>query len=109
MHGDDQVALRLVTWNVAGRLTRQPQQAAAVASLRADVVALQEVTARTLPMWRGGGGGAGGGGGWGRGGGGGGGAAPRRPAPRRAGGAAGGRAARSGRAARAARAAAGRA
>jgi len=52
MHGDDQVALRLVTWNVAGRVTRQPEQAAAVASLRADVVALQEVTARTLPMWR---------------------------------------------------------
>jgi exonuclease III len=45
-------ALRLVTWNVAGRVARQPEQAVAVASLRADVVALQEVTARTLPMWR---------------------------------------------------------
>ena len=44
--------MRLVTWNVAGRVTRQPEQAAAVAALGADVVALQEVTARTLPLWR---------------------------------------------------------
>ena len=44
--------MRLVTWNVAGRVTRQPEQAAAVAALAADVVALQEVTARTLPLWR---------------------------------------------------------
>jgi exodeoxyribonuclease-3 len=44
--------LRLVTWNVAGRVTRQPEQAAAVAAVGADVVALQEVTARTLPLWR---------------------------------------------------------
>jgi exonuclease III len=45
--------VRLVTWNVAGRVTRQPEQAAAVAAIGADVVALQEVTARTLPHWRG--------------------------------------------------------
>jgi exonuclease III len=44
--------VRLVTWNVAGRVTRQPEQAAAVAAVGADVVALQEVTARTLPLWR---------------------------------------------------------
>jgi hypothetical protein len=44
--------LRLVTWNVAGRVTRQPEQAAAIAAVAADVVALQEVTARTLPLWR---------------------------------------------------------
>jgi exodeoxyribonuclease-3 len=44
--------LRLVTWNVAGRVTRQPEQAAAIAAVGADVVALQEVTARTLPLWR---------------------------------------------------------
>jgi exodeoxyribonuclease III len=44
--------LRLVTWNVAGRVTRQPEQAAVVAAVGADVVALQEVTARTLPLWR---------------------------------------------------------
>ena len=39
------------TWNVAGRVTRQPEQAAALAAVEADVVA-QEVTARTLPMCR---------------------------------------------------------
>ncbi len=44
--------VRLVTWNVAGRVTRQPEQAAVVAAARADIVALQEVTARTLPLWR---------------------------------------------------------
>ena len=44
--------MRLVTWNVAGRVTRQPEQAAAIAAAGADVVALQEVTRRTLPLWR---------------------------------------------------------
>jgi exonuclease III len=44
--------LRLVTWNVAGRVTRQPEQAEAIAAAGADIVALQEVTARTLPLWR---------------------------------------------------------
>jgi exodeoxyribonuclease III len=44
--------LRLITWNVAGRVGRQPEQAALVARVGADVVALQEVTARTLPLWR---------------------------------------------------------
>src|SRR5829696_409391 len=44
--------VRLVTWNVAGRVRRQPEQAAVIAALSADVVALQEVTARTLPLWR---------------------------------------------------------
>jgi exodeoxyribonuclease III len=43
--------VRLLTWNVAGRVARQPEQAAAVAGAGADVVALQEVTARTLPLW----------------------------------------------------------
>jgi exonuclease III len=42
----------LVTWNVAGRVARQPEQARAIAAVGADVVALQEVTARTLPLWR---------------------------------------------------------
>ena len=42
----------VLTWNVAGRVRRQPEQAAAVAAIGADVVALQEVTARTLPLWR---------------------------------------------------------
>ena len=44
--------MRLITWNVAGRVRRQPEQAAAVGAIGADVVALQEVTARTLPLWR---------------------------------------------------------
>jgi exonuclease III len=44
--------VRLVTWNVAGRVTRQPEQLAAVGSVAADVIALQEVTKRTLPTWR---------------------------------------------------------
>ena len=43
--------MRLLTWNVAGRVTRQPEQAAALAAAGADVVALQEVTRRTLPDW----------------------------------------------------------
>jgi exodeoxyribonuclease III len=44
--------VRLVTWNVAGRVRRQPEQAEAIAAVGADVVALQEVTARSLPLWR---------------------------------------------------------
>jgi exodeoxyribonuclease III len=44
--------VRLITWNVAGRVARQPEQADAIAAVAADVVALQEVTARTLPLWR---------------------------------------------------------
>jgi exonuclease III len=44
--------VRLVTWNVAGRVRAQPEQAAALSAVGADVVALQEVTARTLPLWR---------------------------------------------------------
>ena len=44
--------MRLVTWNVAGRVARQAEQAAAVAAIAPDVVALQEVTVRTLPLWQ---------------------------------------------------------
>jgi len=44
--------VRVLTWNVAGRVRRLPEQAAVVAATGADVVALQEVTARTLPLWR---------------------------------------------------------
>ena len=45
-------AVRVLTWNVAGRVARQPEQAAVVGAAGADVVALQEVTPRTLPLWR---------------------------------------------------------
>ena len=44
--------MRLITWNVAGRLRRQPEQAELIARVGADVVALQELTAQTLPLWR---------------------------------------------------------
>jgi exonuclease III len=44
--------VRLVTWNVAGRVTRQPEQADVLARAGADVIALQEVSARTAPLWR---------------------------------------------------------
>jgi exonuclease III len=43
--------MRVLTWNVAGRASRQAEQAAAVAAVGADLVALQEVTKRTLPAW----------------------------------------------------------
>jgi exonuclease III len=48
---DRGLTLKLLTWNVAGRAGRLPEQAAAVAAAGADVVALQEVTRRTLPGW----------------------------------------------------------
>jgi exodeoxyribonuclease-3 len=44
--------VRVVTWNVAGRVGAQPEQAAALAAAGADIVALQEVTPRTAPLWR---------------------------------------------------------
>jgi exonuclease III len=47
-----QRCLRLITWNVARRHSRLVEQAAALASREPDVVALQEVTRRTLPLWR---------------------------------------------------------
>jgi exonuclease III len=44
--------VRFVTWNVAGRIGRQPEQAAALLGAGVDVIALQEVTVRTEPLWR---------------------------------------------------------
>jgi exodeoxyribonuclease III len=41
----------LVSWNVAGRLSRIAEQAARVAAIEPDVVCLQEVTARSAPLW----------------------------------------------------------
>ncbi len=42
----------VVSWNVAGRVRTVPEQAAALAGRRADVVALQEVRASALEAWR---------------------------------------------------------
>lgn len=42
----------LLSWNVAGRTRRWPDQSAAVSRLDPDVVALQEVTAYTAELWR---------------------------------------------------------
>jgi exonuclease III len=43
--------VRLITWNVARRIARLPEQAAALAARAPDVVALQEVTARGHGVW----------------------------------------------------------
>jgi exonuclease III len=44
--------MRIVTWNVARRSSRLVEQAAALAGREPNVLALQEVTTRTLPLWR---------------------------------------------------------
>jgi exonuclease III len=44
--------VRIVSWNVARLSARLAEQAAALAGRQPDVVALQEITGRTLPMWR---------------------------------------------------------
>jgi exonuclease III len=44
--------LRVITWNVARRTSRLAEQAACLASRELHVVALQEVTDATLPLWR---------------------------------------------------------
>jgi exonuclease III len=44
--------MRVVSWNVARRSSRLAEQAAALARREPDVVALQEVTYRTLPLWK---------------------------------------------------------
>jgi exonuclease III len=43
--------MRLVSWNVAGRVRLLPDQAERLLTLDADVVCLQEVTPSTLPIW----------------------------------------------------------
>ena len=44
--------MRIVSWNVARRSSRLAEEAAALSGRQPDVVALQEVTHRTLPLWR---------------------------------------------------------
>jgi exodeoxyribonuclease III len=43
--------LILISWNVAGRVTRAAEQADLVAAAGADVVCLQELTPRTAAVW----------------------------------------------------------
>jgi exonuclease III len=43
--------VQLLSWNVQGKLGRMPEQAARVASLAPDLVCLQEVTAKSAPLW----------------------------------------------------------
>src|SRR5947209_20203777 len=43
--------MTLLCWNVAGRVRRQPEQAALIAKLEPDLVCLQEVTASTTRAW----------------------------------------------------------
>jgi exonuclease III len=42
----------LVSWNLAGRVKRLPEQAEQLLRLGADVLCLQELTTTTLPIWR---------------------------------------------------------
>ena len=44
--------MRVITWNVNRRVSVLAEQAAALAGREPDVVALQEVTARSWPLWR---------------------------------------------------------
>jgi exonuclease III len=44
--------LRLVSWNIAGRVRRQPEQVACLSDAAADVLCLQEVRASTLAPWK---------------------------------------------------------
>ena len=44
--------MRLVSWNVAGRAGRAPEQARVLMSIEPDVVCLQEVTPRSAGTWR---------------------------------------------------------
>jgi len=44
--------VRVLTWNVARRVSALVEQAAAIAGREPDLLALQEVTGRTLPLWR---------------------------------------------------------
>jgi exodeoxyribonuclease-3 len=44
--------LRVLTWNVARRTSRLVEQATALGARDLDVLALQEVTAQSLPLWQ---------------------------------------------------------
>jgi exodeoxyribonuclease III len=44
--------MTLLSWNVAGRVKRQPEQAALIAQLAPDLVCLQEIRPTAAPAWR---------------------------------------------------------
>ena len=44
--------MRLISWNVNRRVARLAEQAHAVAERQPDVLALQEITQRSWPLWR---------------------------------------------------------
>ncbi len=44
--------LRLISWNVAGRVKKLTAQVESLADHEPHVIALQEVTATTIPVWR---------------------------------------------------------
>jgi exonuclease III len=44
--------MRVITWNVARRSSRLAEQASMLLGCEPDIVALQEVTRTTLPLWR---------------------------------------------------------
>lgn len=46
------MTLRIVSWNVAGRVTRHAEQTALIGASPWDVVCLQEVTPTTTELWR---------------------------------------------------------
>jgi exonuclease III len=49
---DSDESIRLISWNVAGRVRKLPRQVEGLMDHVPDVLALQEVTATTLPLWR---------------------------------------------------------
>lgn len=44
--------MRLISWNVANRVKKQPRQLEAVLARQPDLLALQEITKKTGDMWR---------------------------------------------------------
>ena len=43
--------MKILSWNVANRFVKQKYQLDAVIARSPDVIGLQEITARTLPLW----------------------------------------------------------
>ena len=43
--------MKIISWNVAHRVCKQQRQLSALISRKPDVIGLQEVTNKTLPLW----------------------------------------------------------